>query len=94
MSTATSTPNTALGVATNSESMETSMEKTAWRPRVGDRVSVNIAYIGYRGEGVIAERSTTYNRGAGTKLYPRFYVQFDDGTGMWASGKSLTRIRG
>lgn len=61
-------------------------------PKVGDTVE---AYDGrhYLGEGDIIEKSTDIlSEGRGTKLFPRYLVQFHDGTSGWFGSDSLTRV--
>jgi hypothetical protein len=60
------------------------------RFRVGDRVAV--ARIRFEGNATVIDVSRDWDRGAGTKLYPAFLVEFDDGRREWVNGVSLKPI--
>lgn len=59
------------------------------RLQVGSRVKVDT--LSFHSVGTITDTSTEYERGFGTKLYPAFYIEFDDGTAEWFNGVALTR---
>ena len=58
--------------------------------RVGDRVEVT-AVGRFWGEGEIVEISKSSH--GGSKLYPVFMIETDDGTSGWFPAISLTQIR-
>lgn len=65
--------------------------KRAGRFRVGQRVFVEA--LGVREFATVLDISTDLERGAGTKLYPAFLVEFDDGSRGWFNGISLKPTR-
>lgn len=58
------------------------------RLQVGSRVKVDT--LSFHSVGTITDTSTEYERGFGTKLYPAFYIEFDDGSAEWFNGVALT----
>ncbi|WP_149205472.1 DUF7245 domain-containing zinc-binding protein [Actinotalea subterranea] len=56
--------------------------------QVGLRVKVDT--LSFHSVGTVADVSTEYERGFGTKLYPAFYIEFDDGSAEWFNGVALT----
>jgi hypothetical protein len=56
----------------------------------GDRVEVNNGPFGAWGEGTITAKST--NDYGGSKLFPVFQVQRDDGTTGWWSAISIAKV--
>jgi len=63
-------------------------------PRLEVGLRVQVDTLSFHSVGTITDISTEYNRGFGTKLYPAFYIEFDDGTAEWFNGVSLTPSRG
>ncbi len=47
----------------------------------------------YASEGVVLDRSTEFQRGHGTKLYPTWLVEGADGRRLWLNGIDLTKIK-
>jgi len=58
----------------------------------GQRVYVDS--FGRNGEATVLDWSTDFNRSLGTKVYPRWLVEFDSGQREWFNGISLTPTRG
>jgi len=59
--------------------------------RIGDRVEVRT--ICFQGTGMITDISSSYDRGHGTKLYPSFHIDFDDGLDEWFNGCVLFKVK-
>ena len=55
--------------------------------------SVECTRLGPEGTGVIIGVSSEFSRGLGTKLYPAFLVELEDGRRDWFKGISLTKIK-
>lgn len=60
-------------------------------PRPGDRVRVWTP--SYTGNGFVTRVSTDYEVGWGTKLYPTYHIEFDDGEADWFHGKSISPLQ-
>jgi hypothetical protein len=59
--------------------------------QLGERVEVNNGPFGNWGEGTIVDKSTTDY--GGSKLFPVFEIQRDDGLTGWFSAISIFRIK-
>lgn len=60
-------------------------------PKPGDRVRVWTP--SYQGIGTVTRVSTDYEVGWGTKLYPSYHIEFDDGEADWFNAKSISPLR-
>lgn len=58
--------------------------------RIGDRVEANDDL--FQGDGFILDKSTDPAKGLGTKLYPTYLVELDNGHKMWLNGISLKKL--